>query len=114
MKISLVSQSANPQVCKEKSCVSDPDPHWLASICKEKNYVFADFKKFLSQQKKLGPQIRKSQIANHKKYMGRKSQICKWPHLRLVRKSKKIKFRKFMDLRFAELIYGPPTFAKVT
>jgi hypothetical protein len=45
-KISLVSQSANPQVCKEKIRVSDPDPHWFASICKEKNYVFVDLRKF--------------------------------------------------------------------
>jgi hypothetical protein len=35
-QISLVSQptnrkSANPQICKEKNNVSDPDPHWFAS-----------------------------------------------------------------------------------
>jgi hypothetical protein len=28
---SEVFQSANPQICKEKSSVSDPDPHWFAS-----------------------------------------------------------------------------------
>jgi hypothetical protein len=28
--------------------------------------------------------------------------------------AKKIKVRKFVDLRIAELIYGPPTFAKLT
>jgi hypothetical protein len=63
-KISLVPQSANPQVCKERSCVSDPDPNWFASICKEKNYVFADFKKFLSKQKIIGSA--NPQIAYHK------------------------------------------------
>jgi hypothetical protein len=58
----------------------------------------------------LGPQIRKSQqiIETHG------SQIRKWSHLLKARKPKKIKVRKFVDLRFAELIYGPLTFAKLT
>jgi hypothetical protein len=30
------SQIANPQICKEKSCVSDPDPHWFVSDIFEK------------------------------------------------------------------------------
>jgi hypothetical protein len=55
----------------------------------------------------LSPQ--KSQITE--KYWVRKSKIRKMPHLRKVLKSKKIiKAHKFADLRFAELIFGPPTF----
>ncbi len=38
----------------------------------------------------------------------------KWPHLRKAHKSKKIWVRKFVDLRFAELIWGSPTFELYT
>jgi hypothetical protein len=49
---------------------------------------------FMSAKNKWGPPIAK--------YMVRKSQIRKMPHLRNVRKSKKL-IRKFAVLRFAEL-----------
>jgi hypothetical protein len=64
-----------------------------------------------SQQKIIAP-VNPQIATNRRKIYG--SQIRKWPHLRKVCKSKKIKARKFMDLRFAELIYGTPTFAKLT
>jgi hypothetical protein len=54
---------------------------------------------------KLVSVIRKStnyKSANHEKYGVRKSQIRKLTHYR--------KICKFADLRFAELICGPPTF----
>jgi hypothetical protein len=57
--------------------------------------------------------VRKSQILKSQKYMFRKSQIRKLLHLRKVRRYlTKIKVHKFADLRFAELIFGPSTFAK--
>jgi hypothetical protein len=58
-------------------------------------------------RKSQNPQIEKS--LKRKKYMVRKSQSGKMPHLRKVCKAKKI-VRKFAELRFAEHICGPPTF----
>jgi hypothetical protein len=49
-------------------------------------------------------------FANHKKDWVRKSQIRKVSHLRKARKSDKFFSRKFADLRFVELTFGPPTF----
>jgi hypothetical protein len=40
--------------------------------------------------------------------MVRKKQIRKLPHLRKVRKSKKIKSAKFADLRFADMFADRP------
>jgi hypothetical protein len=65
-------------------------------ICKDKNQI-CRFAEVLSPQKELGPQIAKNIVR-------------KLPHLRKVRKSKKI-VRKFADLRFEKHICGPPTFA---
>ncbi len=58
---------------------------FLAYICKEKNYVFADLH-FVVRKNNW---VRKSQIRKLKKYMVRKLQIRKLPHLLKVRKSKK-------------------------
>ncbi len=41
----------------------------------------------------------------------RKSEILKIPQLRKVSKSKNTLVRKFAELRFADLIREPPTFA---
>jgi hypothetical protein len=67
----------------------------------------------MSISTRLGPKIANPQIvkdiwsANH-------LYIRKLPHLRKVRKSKKIEFRKFADLPFAELVCGPPNFDQYT
>jgi hypothetical protein len=52
--------------------------------------------------------------ANHKKDWFLKSHIRKEPHFRKVRKSKQIMYvGKFVDLRFAELIYLLKLFIKI-
>ncbi len=109
-------QIANLQICKAKSRVFDPDPHWFASnifftyvrnsldcwmpcnsklfqkpkvfykleektfsayICKDKNYVFADFRSFKFAKNNW---VRKSQIRKSKKILNmvrnRKSTNC--------------------------------------
>ncbi len=56
-------------------------------------------------------EVLRSQIT---KDWSRNSQLREVPHLRKVRKSnKRFQVRKFADLRFAELICGPPTFANL-
>ncbi len=63
----------------------------IRDICKEKSMYF---------RSGGSPQITKNWV--------RKSQIRKGSHLQKVRKSTKL--FKFADLRFAEIIRGPPTF----
>ncbi len=85
-------------------------------ICNEKNYVFADLRKFKSL-KKLRSANHKStnyKSANNKKDWVRNSQIRKMPQLQKVSKcNKSLKYAN-LPLQFAKLICGLPTFEKCT
>ncbi len=105
-------QLANPQLfvftkyCKTMSQNSPKSRLFkmIFGFCKNLNQIVHDV--FVRRKSKYLRTCRSFKSANYKKDQVRKSQTCKLPHLRRVHKS-----NHFADLRFAELIFGPPTFA---